>query len=535
MTQRSKSAYASLYGSSGSLYPDNTTGLIGEEDVRSEGEDNKDSFFNLIDDAYIGAKGFKNSLNTITNLKAVVTLGISAPFYTAFRDTGNGNVLRVYELVSGTDAESSPDIIRPDDYAGTTNEKVWKLAKNFTYDSLVVTASGTDTYTATPSPAISAYATNQKFYVKFTNANTGAATLNLSSLGAKDIKKGGTDALEAGDIGAGQIVGLMYDGTNLQMLGGAPAALYNDRGNYDASGNAYPSTGGSGGAGAIVKGDFWTISVAGTLPTGISVNPGDQVRALVNSATNTQADWAVQQVATKATAAELTTGTNDTKYATSLALEGSKYLDQDGSKIIATASGTDTYTATISPAITAYASGQTFTIKFTNANTGSSTINLNTLGAKTIKKANGQALIQGDIAASAVVILHYNGTDFIALGGLTEQHEGTGQTTDGTTYVTIASFTALANARFLLDLDLMGTSGSNSAFWKGIHRCERVSGTLSAVGNIVNILTFNTGSDSALQTCVARINISTDTIQLQVRGVAATTIDWKGFIKLKVF
>jgi hypothetical protein len=33
----------------------------------------------------------------------------------------------IYELVSGTDAEDSPNIIRPDDYAGTTNEYVWKL------------------------------------------------------------------------------------------------------------------------------------------------------------------------------------------------------------------------------------------------------------------------------------------------------------------------------------------------------------------------------------------------------------------------
>jgi hypothetical protein len=31
-----------------------------------------------------------------------------------------------YQLQAGTDAESSPSIIRPDDYAGTTNEKVWK-------------------------------------------------------------------------------------------------------------------------------------------------------------------------------------------------------------------------------------------------------------------------------------------------------------------------------------------------------------------------------------------------------------------------
>lgn len=31
-----------------------------------------------------------------------------------------------YRLRAGTDAESSPAIIRPDDYAGTTNEKVWE-------------------------------------------------------------------------------------------------------------------------------------------------------------------------------------------------------------------------------------------------------------------------------------------------------------------------------------------------------------------------------------------------------------------------
>ena len=37
-----------------------------------------------------------------------------------------GTTFSFYELVAGTDAESSPDVIRPDDYAGGTNEKVWK-------------------------------------------------------------------------------------------------------------------------------------------------------------------------------------------------------------------------------------------------------------------------------------------------------------------------------------------------------------------------------------------------------------------------
>jgi hypothetical protein len=33
---------------------------------------------------------------------------------------------RVFKLHAGTDAESSPNVIRPDDYAASTNEKVWK-------------------------------------------------------------------------------------------------------------------------------------------------------------------------------------------------------------------------------------------------------------------------------------------------------------------------------------------------------------------------------------------------------------------------
>lgn len=86
------------------------------------------------------------------------------------------------------------------------------------YLTFAVTAAGTDTYTATPSPAITAYTSYHRFYVLFTNANTGAATLNLAALGAKDIKKNGTVALAAGDIGAGQIHLLVYDGTNFQLI-----------------------------------------------------------------------------------------------------------------------------------------------------------------------------------------------------------------------------------------------------------------------------------------------------------------------------
>lgn len=83
---------------------------------------------------------------------------------------------------------------------------------------------------------------------------------------------------------------------------------------------------------------------------------------------------------------------------------------QDDSLKYAAVSGTDTYTATLTPAITAYANGLTFIGKFTNANTGAATLNLNSVGAIDIKKAGGAALVSGDIGANTVHTLVYNST-----------------------------------------------------------------------------------------------------------------------------
>lgn len=75
-----------------------------------------------------------------------------------------------------------------------------------------------DAYVITLSPVPSAYAEGQRFSFKAVNANTTTSTLNVNSLGVKTIKKNaGTDDLIAGDIAAGQIVDVEYDGTNFQM------------------------------------------------------------------------------------------------------------------------------------------------------------------------------------------------------------------------------------------------------------------------------------------------------------------------------
>lgn len=82
------------------------------------------------------------------------------------------------------------------------------------------TASGTDTYTVTVSPTFTVYYEDQRFLIEFTNANTGASTINVNSKGAVSLVKEGGTALAANDIKAGEIKLLVYDGTNMQVVGG---------------------------------------------------------------------------------------------------------------------------------------------------------------------------------------------------------------------------------------------------------------------------------------------------------------------------
>ena len=82
-----------------------------------------------------------------------------------------------------------------------------------------LTVSGTDTITATVSPALTAYATGQMFAFLASNTNTGAVTINISSLGAKAITKNGNTALVASDLTANYLYVIVYDGTQFQVVG----------------------------------------------------------------------------------------------------------------------------------------------------------------------------------------------------------------------------------------------------------------------------------------------------------------------------
>lgn len=98
------------------------------------------------------------------------------------------------------------------------------------------------------------------------------------------------------------------------------------------------------------------------------------------------------------------------------------------------ASGTDTYTVTLSPAITQYTTGLLISVKFTNSNTSNTvTLNCNSLGAKNILGTNGSPLPIGQINENGTYYLLYDGTNLILQAGMMDRKDASFYRKVGTT------------------------------------------------------------------------------------------------------
>lgn len=83
-----------------------------------------------------------------TKLDGYVTAGVTVGLVVSFVDANGGTPLwRAYQLTAGTTAEASPNVIRPDDYATTTNEKVWVLVSSATSADALAVSFDPDYYT----------------------------------------------------------------------------------------------------------------------------------------------------------------------------------------------------------------------------------------------------------------------------------------------------------------------------------------------------------------------------------------------------
>lgn len=115
---------------------------------------------------------------------------------------------------------------------------------------------------------------------------------------------------------------------------------------------------------------------------------------------------------------------------------------QDGSAHwLTSVSGGDTITATLAtPGLAAYVAGLVVRFVAAAANTSAvATLNINGLGAKTIKRLNGDALEAGDLPTGGVVEATYDGTDFRIIGLANVGYLNVPQNSQSANYTLVAS------------------------------------------------------------------------------------------------
>lgn len=100
----------------------------------------------------------------------------------------------------------------------------WGGKLNQDYDDIdallgaITTTGSSNAYVLTTGLSLAAYVSGQSFLIKANFTNSGAATINVDTLGAKSLVKGASTALASGDITSGAIYRIAYDGTNFIVL-----------------------------------------------------------------------------------------------------------------------------------------------------------------------------------------------------------------------------------------------------------------------------------------------------------------------------
>ena len=275
--------------------------------------------------------------------------------------------------------------------------------------SYAVDSSGSDAYAVTLTPAITAYTAGLMISFKVGTSNTGAATLNVNALGAKTIKKDKDTDLATNDLVLGQVHTVRYDGTNFQLQSPCYGAV-NQNGSavYAAdsgAANAYVVTlspvPAAYATGMIVR---FKATNANTGTSTINVN----ALGLKTIKKDSGVDLLRGDILASQIVEIIYDGTNF-----QLVSPPSGAVTQNGTAIFAADAGaTDAYAITLSPAISAYTTGMIINFKANTENTGAATLNVNGLGAITIKKSVSTDLGNGDILANQLCSVIYDGTNF---------------------------------------------------------------------------------------------------------------------------
>jgi hypothetical protein len=137
----------------------------------------------------------------------------------------------------------------------------------------------------------------------------------------------------------------------------------------------------------------------------------DPDRELVKVALTSGDTFSIARAQEGTTAKAWSAGDNIAAVLTAGKVNEIEVLSQNNLLCFGIATGTNTYTATLDPAVTEYATGMAFNLKFVNASTGACVLGLNALASKKIfKYAQGvySACVSGDITAGLYSTIFYD-------------------------------------------------------------------------------------------------------------------------------
>jgi hypothetical protein len=184
-----------------------------------------------------------------------------------------------------------------------------------------------------------------------------------------------------------------------------------------------------------------------------------------------------------------------------------------------TVAGTNTLTGLGSPAVVAYTAGSQYSFLPQNNNTGAVTINIDTLGAKSITKFGTTALAANDLIAGSFAIVEYDGTQFQLINA--------GKTTFNyifeTTTVSATASTGTINYDVLTQPVLYYTTAATANWTMNFRGSATASlNSLMSIGQTVSVTFLSTQGATAYYNSAVQVDGASVTPKWQ--GGTAPTI-----------